>query len=124
MAHHDLPLHEVVLLLGVDRRAGLDETEAALRLERFGPNELPVARPVSVWLRLLRQVHNPLVYVLIVAGVVTVFLGEHVDASVILGVVIVNTLIGAPGWWSPPAPAPSSARFTGWWARRGLWPPP
>ena len=94
MAHHDLPLHEVVLLMGADREAGLDETEATRRLERFGPNELPAVHPVSAWLRLVRQMHNPLIYVLIVAGVVTVFLGEYVDASVIFGVVIVNTLVG------------------------------
>ncbi|MGZ5400706.1 MAG: cation-translocating P-type ATPase, partial [Nocardioides sp.] len=94
MAHHDLPLHEVMLLTGADREVGLAETEAARRLERFGPNELPAVHPVSAWVRLVRQMHNPLIYVLIVAGGVTVVLGEYVDASVIFGVVIINTVVG------------------------------
>ncbi|MGZ5405509.1 MAG: cation-translocating P-type ATPase, partial [Nocardioides sp.] len=94
MAHHDLPLHEVMLLTGADREVGLAETEAARRLERFGPNELPGVHPVSAWVRLVRQMHNPLIYVLIVAGGVTVVLGEYVDASVIFGVVIINTVVG------------------------------
>jgi cation-transporting ATPase F len=94
MAHHDLPLHEVVLLMGADREAGLDESEAARRLQRFGRNELPAVQPTSAWLRLARQMHNPLIYVLIVAGAVTVFLGEYVDASVIFGVVVINTVVG------------------------------
>ena len=38
--------------------------------------------------------HNPLIYVLIVAGVVTLFLGEYVDSSVIFGVVAVNAVVG------------------------------
>lgn len=92
--HHDLPLHEVMLLMEADRDVGLTEDEAARRLERFGPNELPAVQTAGPWLRLARQMHNPLIYVLIVAGVVTVFLGEYVDASVILGVVIVNTVVG------------------------------
>jgi cation-transporting ATPase F len=42
----------------------------------------------------LHQVTDPLVYVLLVSGAVTVALGEPVDASVIFGVVVLNTLIG------------------------------
>ena len=38
--------------------------------------------------------HNPLVYVLLAASLVTFLLGEYVDTSVILGVVVVNTVVG------------------------------
>jgi len=92
--HHDLPVHEVVLLLGTDHVAGLPTAEAHRRLERFGRNELPPATGTPRWLRLLRQMHNPLIYVLLAAAVVTFLLGEYVDTSVILGVVVVNTLVG------------------------------
>lgn len=94
MTYHDVALQEVEQQLGVDPEPGLDETEATRRLERYGRNELPAVRPVSAWLRLVRQLNNPLIYVLIVAGVVTVFLGEYVDSAVIFGVVIVNTVVG------------------------------
>jgi cation-transporting ATPase F len=93
-AHHAIPLHELLLVLETDREHGLGTAEAAARLRRFGPNELPAAAGDGPVRRLLRQLHNPLVYVLLVSGAVTLFLGEYVDASVILGVVVVNTVVG------------------------------
>jgi cation-transporting ATPase F len=92
--HHGLPVHELLLLLETDRHTGLDDEEAARRLERYGPNELPRVASISPLKRLLLQMHNPLIYVLLAAGAVTLTLGEYVDASVILGVVAVNTFIG------------------------------
>jgi cation-transporting P-type ATPase F len=92
--HHDLAVHELLLLLEADRHTGLDEEEADRRLEEYGRNELPRVASVSPFVRLLRQMHNPLVYVLLVAGAVTVFVGQYVDSVVILGVVVVNTFVG------------------------------
>jgi cation-transporting P-type ATPase F len=92
--HHDLAVHELLLLLETDRHTGLDEEEADRRLEEYGRNELPRVASVNPLVRLLRQMHNPLVYVLLVAGAVTVFVGEYVDSVVILGVVVVNTVVG------------------------------
>ncbi|QGN50348.1 HAD-IC family P-type ATPase [Micromonospora sp. WMMC415] len=92
--HHALAVHEVVLLLETDTHRGLSASEAAGRRERFGPNVLPTAARGSVLRRLLRQFQNPLVYVLLVAGLVTLLLREYVDAAVILGVVVVNAVIG------------------------------
>lgn len=72
--HHDVPVHELLLLLETDRHAGLSNEEAARRLDQYGRNELPNVATVSPLIRLLRQMHNPLVYVLIVAGAVTLAL--------------------------------------------------
>ncbi|MFI5485459.1 HAD-IC family P-type ATPase [Micromonospora echinaurantiaca] len=92
--HHALAAHEVVLLLGTDVEHGLTEADAADRLRRFGPNLLPRATQGGVFRRLLRQFHNPLIYVLIAAGVVTLLLAEYVDSAVIFGVVVVNAVVG------------------------------
>ncbi|WP_007023694.1 HAD-IC family P-type ATPase [Saccharomonospora iraqiensis] len=92
--HHRLPVHEVVLLLGSDRHRGLGTREAADRLGRFGPNTLPSAARTGPLRRALRQFHHPLIYVLLVAGVITVALGQHVDSLVIFGVVVINALVG------------------------------
>ncbi|MBT2969446.1 MAG: cation-transporting P-type ATPase [Candidatus Thiodiazotropha sp. (ex Ctena orbiculata)] len=73
---------------------GLSTEEAALRLQRYGPNRLPEPRPRHPLVRFLYQFHNVLIYVLIVAAVVTSLLQHWLDASVIFGVVIVNALIG------------------------------
>ena len=92
--HHALALHEVVLLLESDTQRGLSEAEAADRREHFGANVLPSAARGGVLRRWLRQFQNPLVYVLVAAGLVTLLLAEYVDSIVIFGVVIVNAVIG------------------------------
>ena len=91
---HALNLDEIAAQHGVDPRHGLSEEEAAARLQRYGPNALPEAPGKSAWRRLLDQLAAPLVLVLIVAGVITALLGEWVDSGVILGVVVINALIG------------------------------
>ncbi|MGE5136505.1 MAG: cation-translocating P-type ATPase, partial [Gemmatimonadota bacterium] len=93
-APHGLAAHEVVLLLETDPVDGLAEAEARRRQEHFGPNVLPSARRRGPLARLLSQLHHPLIYVLLVAGAVTLALREPVDATVIFGVVLVNTLVG------------------------------
>ncbi|MFI7576344.1 HAD-IC family P-type ATPase [Micromonospora sp. NPDC049497] len=92
--HHALAVHEVVLLLETHTERGLTDEEAAARRKRFGPNVLPTADSGGVLRRLLRQFQNPLVYVLVAAGVVTLMLAEYVDSGVIFGVVLVNAVIG------------------------------
>jgi len=73
---------------------GLGREEAARRLEQYGPNSLPAARRRPPWLRLALQFHNPLIYVLLAAAAITFGLDDHVDTGVILGVVLINAIIG------------------------------
>jgi len=73
---------------------GLTSAEAAERRARYGPNRLPEAKPRSAWVRFIAQFHNVLIYVLLAAGAVTAVLHHWLDAGVILGVVVVNALIG------------------------------
>ncbi|GAA0528261.1 hypothetical protein GCM10009545_33250 [Saccharopolyspora thermophila] len=80
--------------LHTDPSSGLTEEEAARRRDQVGPNMLPTPGSVGPVGRLLRQLRSPLVSVLLVAGAVTLAVGEGVDASVIFGVVVVNMVIG------------------------------
>ncbi|HEU4536834.1 MAG TPA: HAD-IC family P-type ATPase, partial [Polyangiaceae bacterium] len=73
---------------------GLSPAEAARRLERDGPNALTARGGVHWWRKLAAQFLEPLVVVLIGAAALSVALGDHVDAAVIGGVVVVNALIG------------------------------
>jgi len=75
-------------------REGLEQAEAHERLERQGPNRLETRRPRSPLVRLLAQLNDVLIYLLIAAGLVTAVLGHAIDSGVIFGVVIVNALIG------------------------------
>jgi magnesium-transporting ATPase (P-type) len=73
---------------------GLTYDEVTKRQAQFGLNQLPIRHARPAWLRLLLQFHNPLIYVLLAAGAVTVAMADYVDAAVILAVVIINTFIG------------------------------
>jgi cation-transporting ATPase F len=83
-----------VLLLGTDRQRGLTGREAAERLNRFGPNTLPAEKGAGLLLRVGRQFHHPLIYVLLASGAITAGLGEYVDSAVIFGVVVINSIVG------------------------------
>lgn len=73
---------------------GLSPKEAHERLGRYGPNVVDVEEKESVLWRFLRQFHDVLIYVLIVAAMVTAGLGEWIDTAVIVGVVLINAVIG------------------------------
>lgn len=91
---HAQTAEEILRALGSDRKAGLAAEEVARRQQEFGPNRLSLKKGRSEWLRFLLQFHSPLLYVLVVASIVTALLGEWVDATVIFGVVFLNAVIG------------------------------
>ncbi|MDP1897827.1 MAG: cation-transporting P-type ATPase, partial [Sulfurimicrobium sp.] len=91
---HHLPAAEVAALLESDPERGLEQEEVERRQERFGLNRLTPKKRRGPLLRLLLQFHQPLIYLLLVSSAITAALREWVDASVILGVVLVNAGIG------------------------------
>ncbi|NCC30080.1 MAG: cation-transporting P-type ATPase, partial [Gammaproteobacteria bacterium] len=91
---HAQPAAAVVDRLGTSESRGLSGEEAERRLAEYGPNRLPEPKRRGPLVRLLLQFHNPLIYVLLLASVVTFLLDYYADAAVILGVVIINALIG------------------------------
>jgi magnesium-transporting ATPase (P-type) len=80
--------------LGSDMTCGLTSAEVRRRLEAHGPNRLPEEVRRGPLARFLLQFHNPLIYVLLAAGLVTFWLEHFIDAGVIIGVVLVNAIIG------------------------------
>src|SRR5262245_47969320 len=93
-AWHALASDEVVRRLRSNTQSGLDAAEVARRLEQYGPNRLPEGAKRGPLMRFLLQFNNILVYVLLAAGFTKLMLGLWLDASVILGVVILNALLG------------------------------
>ena len=90
---HSLAADDALRLLD-SAAVGLSPADAEQRLRDHGANRLPEAPRRPGWLRFALQFHNPLIYVLLVAGGVTAMLGSHVDAGVIMGVVLINAVIG------------------------------
>ena len=90
---HAAPVREAYEKLET-RPSGLTGEEAAHRLERYGPNVLPTADGGETLRILIRQVHDPLIYVLLASTGLAMLTGKVVDGLVILGVIILNALIG------------------------------
>jgi len=93
LAWHALPTEQVLQALQTTP-GGLSDAEAARRLDLHGPNRLPPPQRHGPVIRFLLQFHNILIYVLLAAAVVTALLGHAVDTGVILGVVLINAIVG------------------------------
>ncbi|TPE46218.1 cation-transporting P-type ATPase [Pontibacter mangrovi] len=93
-AWHSLETSQVLALLRVSANQGLTAAEAAQRQAQFGRNVMTPKKQQSAFVRFLLQFHQPLIYILLAASVVTVLLEEYVDAIVIFAVVFINAIIG------------------------------
>ena len=90
---HTLAVADVERHLGTSVR-GLPTAVAAERLRALGPNEVATEVEERWWSIALRQLRDPLIYILLAAAGVTLALGDTADTAVILGVVVINSAIG------------------------------
>ena len=94
MNWHSLSIEEVIRKKGADQKKGLSVKEVKLRQKKFGANKLPKGKPLSLFKIFLDQLQSPLIYILIIAGIVTLALGGYTDSVVIFGAVFLNVIIG------------------------------
>ena len=73
---------------------GLTEDEVKLRLEKYGSNVLKEEEGIKVLKLSVSQFNSIVVYILFVAFLISLFLGERLDAIVIGSIIILNTLLG------------------------------
>ena len=90
---HAYPKDAALAALGASRH-GLTHTEAAARLERYGRNALPQAKPPGIAGVFLYQFSSPLIYVLVAAALLSLVIREWSDAGFIGAVLLVNAIIG------------------------------
>lgn len=76
-----------------DFEQGLSASEAKKRLLTNGPNKLETKK-IPKWRLFIRQFHNMIIYILIVAALLTILMGHYSDAMIIGLVVVINALIG------------------------------
>jgi Ca2+-transporting ATPase len=91
---HDRSPAVIAAELGTDPSTGLTADEAQLRLKRDGRNELRKKKSVSALVILFRQFTSLVIWVLIGAAAVSVYLGEKADGIAIIAIVVLNALIG------------------------------
>ncbi len=91
---HNLVAEEVVKILRTDTETGLTEKDVQLRQREFGKNKLPEEKSLSSLRIFLEQFRSPLIYILVIAGIITLILRDFTDAIVIFGAVFLNTIFG------------------------------
>ncbi|NJP40423.1 cation-translocating P-type ATPase [Oscillospiraceae bacterium HV4-5-C5C] len=85
---------ELLTRLASDPERGLSATEASARLESYGPNRLKETKKEPFIKKLLRQFMDYMTLILIVASIISGFLGDWIEALVIIAIVIVNAILG------------------------------
>ena len=80
-------------------RQGLTSSEAAVRLDQYGPNLLPGKPQPGLATIFMHQFLSPLIYILIAAGLVSMAIGEWTDAGFIFAVILLNALLGTFQEW-------------------------
>lgn len=93
MKWYQLSVKEISEKLGISEN-GLNEEEVRQRLLQYGPNKLAEEEKISRLKIPLHQFTSPLIYILLIAGVVTIFLQEYIDSGVVFAVVILNAIVG------------------------------
>ena len=73
---------------------GLSKEQAEKRLKKYGLNKLSEDKPFSKIRVFLEQIRSPLIYILFLAGIITLILSEYTDTIVIFGAVLLNTIVG------------------------------
>jgi Ca2+-transporting ATPase len=87
-------LKELAGQFQTDLKSGLGESQLAAVRESFGRNELAHEPPTPAWRRFLAQFRELVIWILIVAAIISAAMGELVDAVAILAIVLLNGLIG------------------------------
>ncbi|NMC47279.1 MAG: cation-translocating P-type ATPase [Chloroflexi bacterium] len=91
---HSLSREEVLDKLQAPLEKGLTTKEAATRKEKFGPNELQEGKKRTFLKMVFDQLNNFVIIMLVIAAAISAFLGELVDASAIVAIVVLNTIMG------------------------------
>lgn len=73
---------------------GLKSSEAKSRITKYGKNELLEKKPTSIFVTLLKQFHSWLIYILIIAAIISYYFNHLIDVYVILAVILINAAIG------------------------------
>ncbi len=91
---YSLPPDQLADLLGADLRNGLSREQAAERLRKSGPNEIPKERPPGLFKILLNQLVDPIILILSGAAVLAYFFEDSWQGTAILVVIVISAAIG------------------------------
>lgn len=85
---------QVLTEMGVNPQDGLTLEDAKVRLEQYGTNTFEEKKPKTMVQKFFSQLNDPLIYILLVAVAISLFLKEFGDAAIIMAVILLNAIIG------------------------------
>nr|WP_035287486.1 calcium-translocating P-type ATPase, SERCA-type [Brevibacillus massiliensis] len=91
---YQIPLEEVSHLLGTDAKRGLTQKEAMKRLDHTGKNQLAEGKKVPLYAVFFNQFKDFMVAILLIATIISFFLGEYLDAITIIAIIFINGILG------------------------------
>jgi len=91
---HAQEVEQVLTSLNSHPHQGLSSDEASRRLEEFGPNELRKEEKVSAWALFFNQFKNVLIIILLIATLLSLLIGEILDAAMISVIVLLSAVLG------------------------------
>lgn len=89
-----LTTNQVLEQLEVDPQKGLTVETAKERLDQYGTNTFEEKKPKTNLQKFFSQLNDPLIYILLVAVAISLFLKEFGDAAIIMAVILLNAVIG------------------------------
>ena len=84
----------IMSALQTESRTGLSAEEVSKRQAKYGPNSLQEKAKVTIWQKILQQLADVMVIILIIACLISAFTGDAIEAAVILVVVVINAVLG------------------------------
>jgi Ca2+-transporting ATPase len=91
---HTIPINQLITELNSEKEKGISAVEATQRLQKFGGNIIQSEKGKHPLKILLAQFHNLMFYLLLIAGGLSFWFKEYLDATAILLVILINALIG------------------------------
>ncbi|OIO13012.1 ATPase, partial [Candidatus Gottesmanbacteria bacterium CG_4_10_14_0_8_um_filter_37_24] len=92
--YHLQTIEETLKAFNTDKTRGLSQKEVSLRLKKYGSNVLPVKKKPPIFFKFINQFKDLLVIILLAATLVSLLLGETIDAIAIATIVLINATIG------------------------------
>lgn len=86
-------LNEIIKKHETDAKRGLSSSEAAARLEKYGPNAIESSNKKSLAKKIIEQIVDPMVILLIIAAIVSAFTGDVVECVIIIAIVVINAIM-------------------------------
>ncbi len=87
-------MKEAIELLETNIKTGLSEEEAEKRIKQYGYNEIKSQKKISPWKIFIAQFKSLLILILVIAVIISAFMGEWIDATVIFVILILNAIMG------------------------------